>query len=204
MIAMVRGTLLERGPESAVVEAGGVGYEVFLSAPALQALPTLGQEVRLYTHFHVREDAQVLYGFLTPADRQVFLLLLTVKGVGPKVALGILSNLSGPALAAALLKRDLAALTKLPGVGKKLAERLGVELSDKVKSLGLELDAATLAQGTLISGGLSGRWAQALAALTALGYGQAQARGAVDAAHKQLGSEAVSLEDIVKAALKQV
>jgi Holliday junction DNA helicase RuvA len=202
MIALIHGTLLERGPESAVVDAGGVGYEVFLSAPALQALPAPGAEVRLYTHFHVREDAQVLYGFLTPADRQVFLLLLTVKGVGPKVALGILSNLSGPALAAALLKRDLAALTKLPGVGKKLAERLGVELSDKVKTLGLELDAAALAQAP--SGGLSGPWAQALSALTALGYSQAQARAAVEAAHKQWGGAAEALEDIVKAALKQV
>ena len=204
MIAMVRGTLLEKNAESAVVEAGGVGYEVFLSAPALQSLPAVGDEVRLYTHFHVREDAQILYGFLTPADRQVFLLLLTVKGVGPKVALGILSNLSGPALAAALLKRDLAALTKLPGVGKKLAERLGVELSDKVKTLGLELDPAALAQAPASAGGLSGLWAQALAALTALGYSQAQAKAAVDAAHNGLGNDKVTLEDIVKAALKHV
>ena len=202
MIAMVRGLLLEKGPESALVEAGGLGYEVFMPTPALRALPGIGEELRLYTHFHVREDAQILYGFLSPADRQVFLLLLTVKGVGPKVALGILSQLSGPALAAALLKRDLAALVKLPGVGKKLAERLGVELSDKVKGLGLDLDATALAQAP--SGALGGPWMQAQTALTALGYGPAQARTAVEAAHKQLGSGSPSLEDIVKAALKQV
>lgn len=200
---MVRGALLEKGLESVVVEAAGVGYEVFLAAPALAALPGLGEEVRLYTHFHVREDAQVLYGFLTPGDRQVFLLLLTVKGVGPKVALGILSHLSGAALASALLKRDTAALTRLPGVGKKLAERLGVELSDKVKGLGLDLDPSALAQGPSRMD-LGGPWEQAVAALIALGFGQSQAKNAVSQAHKGLGNGNVSLEDIVKAALKAV
>lgn len=202
MIAMVRGLLLAKGPDSAVVEAGGVGYEVFMTGPALRDLPGLGEELRLFTHFHVREDAQILFGFPTPADRQVFLLLMTVKGVGPKVALGILSHLSGAALAAALLKRDLATLVKLPGVGKKLAERLGVELSDKVKALGLELDPSALAQAP--QAGLDGPWAQAVTALMALGYGQAQARAAVDRAHQGLGSGRASLEDIVKAALKAV
>lgn len=200
MIAMVRGILIEKGPESVVLEAGGVGYEVSLTAPALQSLPALGQEVRLYTHHHVREDEQRLYGFLSAADRQVFLLLMTVKGVGPKVALAILSNMSGPALAAALLKRDLSALTTLPGVGKKLAERLGVELSDKVKTLGLELDATSLSASPSFSRGLL--WDQALAALAALGFGQAQARTAVEKAYQQLGDAKVSTEDIVKAALK--
>jgi Holliday junction DNA helicase RuvA len=198
VIAMVRGILLEKGPESAVVEAGGLGYEVFLPGPALAALPQAGQEVSLYTHFHVREDAQVLYGFLTPADRRVFLLLLTVKGVGPKVALGILSRLSGAVLAAALLKRDLAVLTQVPGVGKKLAERLGVELSDKVSGL-------DLAVGPADGGGRAeGPWDQAVAALLALGYPQSQARQAVDAAFRGLGKQPAKLEDIVKAALKAV
>jgi Holliday junction DNA helicase RuvA len=202
MIAMVRGILLEKGVDSVVVEAGGLGYELFLPAPALQALPELGSEVRFFTHFHVREDAQVLFGFLTPADRQVFLLLMTVKGVGPKVALAILSHLSGPALAAALMKRDLPALTRLPGVGKKLAERLGVELSDKVKTLGLNMDQVGLAGA--VYGGLEGPWLQAQAALSALGYSQNQAKNAVESAHKQLGETTVSVEDIVKAALKAV
>jgi Holliday junction DNA helicase RuvA len=202
MIAMVRGNLLEKGVDSVVVEAGGLGYEVFLPGPALQALPSPGAEVRFFTHFHVREDAQVLFGFLTPADRQVFLLLMTVKGVGPKVALAILSHLSGPALAAALMKRDLPALTRLPGVGKKLAERLGVELSDKVKTLGLDMDQTGVAGQAF--DGLAGPWLQAQAALSALGYSQFQAKNAVDSAHKQLGDGKVSVEDIVKAALKAV
>jgi Holliday junction DNA helicase RuvA len=199
---MVRGILLEKGAESAVVEAGGLGYEVFLPAPALAALPAPGQEVRLYTHFHVREDAQVLFGFLTPADRRIFLLLLTVKGVGPKVALGILSNLDGPALAAALLKRDLVVLTRLPGVGKKLAERLGVELSDKAKTLDLGPGQGDVGAGA--RGGMDGPWDQAVAALLALGYPQNQDRQAVDAAFRGLGTRTVKLEDIVKAALKAV
>lgn len=199
MIAMVRGTLIEKGPDSVVLEAGGVGYEISLTATALQALPAVGQELRLYTHHHVREDEQKLYGFISPADRQVFLLLMTVKGVGPKVALAILSNMSGPALAAALLKRDLSALTQLPGVGKKLAERLGVELSDKVRNLGLELDASAVAAPVSSRGSA---WDQAQAALTALGFGQSQARQALDKAHQGLGDAKVSTEDIVKAALK--
>ena len=200
MIAMVRGLILEKGPESVVVEASGLGYEVFLTAPALVGLPAQGSEVRLYTHFHVREDAQVLYGFLTPLDRQVFLLLLTVKGVGPKVALGILSHLAGDALAAALLGRDLAALTRVPGVGKKLAERLGVELSDKVKGLGL-------VQGSVLGAGRSlpglSDWEPVVSALQALGYNQIQARAAAELAQRQSAGQA-SLEERVKAALKVV
>jgi Holliday junction DNA helicase RuvA len=203
MIAMVRGILLEKGAESALVEAGGLGYEVFLPAPALLSLPAPGAEVRLYTHFHVREDAQILYGFLSPGDRQVFLLLLTVKGVGPKVALGILSKLSAAALAAALQARDLAALTRLPGVGKKLAERLGVELSDKVRSLGLGA-GATGPAGAGGSQALEGPWNQAQAALVALGYSQSQARQAVDGTYHGWGKRPIRLEDIVKEALKVV
>lgn len=203
MIAMVRGTLLEKGPESALVEAGGLGYEVFLPVPALLSLPPPGTEVRFYTHFHVREDAQILYGFLSPGDRQVFLLLMTVKGVGPKVALGILSKLSAPALAAALQARDLAALTRLPGVGKKLAERLGVELSDKIRSLGLGAGMFT-GPGQSLGQALEGPWNQAQAALLALGYSQNQARLAVDATYQGWGKKPPHLEDIVKEALKAV
>ena len=200
MIAMVRGTLIETGPDSVVVEAGGIGYEVHLTGTARLGLPSIGAELRLYTHHHVREDAQILYGFSSAAERQVFVLLMTVKGVGPKVALAMLSNLSGPALAAALLKRDSAALSRLPGVGKKLAERLGVELSDKVKQLGLDLDAASLAAAP--ASALEGNWAQAASALTALGFGQAQVRLAIEQAHEKLGKRTVSTEEIVKAALK--
>jgi Holliday junction DNA helicase RuvA len=199
MIARVRGMVLEKGAESVVVEAGGVGYEIFVTSRTLAALPPVGAEAGLHTHFHVREDAQILFGFLQPEERQVFLLLMTVKGVGPKVALGILSHLETGALARALESRDLAALTALPGVGKKLAERLAVELSDKIKTLGLAL--APLPAGSAPAGGV---WEQALAALMALGFPQAQARTAVDGARKRLGAGSHGLETIVKEALRAV
>lgn len=206
MIALVRGILVEKGPESAVVDCGGLGYEVFLTAPSLAQLPAPGEEVRFFTHFHVREDAQVLYGFPRSEERAVFLLLMTVKGVGPKVALGILSNLGASDLVGALIRRDTAALTRLPGVGKKLAERLGVELSDKARELGLH-PGEGLPQGRKgpdFASGLPGAWPQAMAALQSLGYAPAQARQACELAYKMLGPGEKSLEDMVKAALKSV
>lgn len=207
MIAHLNGIVVEKSAESCVVEAAGVGYEVFLPAPVAAALPPLGETVRLYTHFHVREDAQILYGFLRPQERQVFLLLMTVKGVGPKLALGILSNLGAESVVGALQRRDLATLTKLPGVGKKLAERLGVELSDKAKELGLEAGSAQplpRRAASLPEMDLPGAWPKAAAALTSLGYSQNQARQAVEQAYKILGRDDLNLEDMVKAALKTV
>lgn len=207
MIAHLHGILIEKLAESCVVEAGGVGYEVFLPAPVSAALPALGEEVRLYTHFHVREDAQLLFGFLRPQERQVFLMLMTVKGVGPKLALGILSNLGAESVVGALIRRDLTTLTQLPGVGKKLAERLGVELSDKAKELGLEAGNASpppRQRASLPDLALPGAWPKAAAALTSLGFTQMQARQAVEAAYKGLGRDDIPLEDMVKAALKTV
>jgi Holliday junction DNA helicase RuvA len=207
MIAHLNGILAEKSGEACVVEAGGVGYEVFLPAPVALALPALGETVRLYTHFHVREDAQVLYGFLRPQERQVFLLLMTVKGVGPKLALGILSNLGAESVVGALLRRDLVTLTKLPGVGKKLAERLGVELSDKAKELGVEAGSGqpmAFRRAPAAELALPGAWPQAAAALQSLGYSANQARQAVEEAYKILGQESLALEDMVKAALKTV
>jgi Holliday junction DNA helicase RuvA len=200
VIARVRGLLIEKNADSALLEAGGLAYEVFLPGPAAASLPELGREVVLHTHFHVREDAQVLYGFLDPSDRRVFLMLMTVTGVGPRLALGILSNMDVPTLVAALVHRDLAVLTRVPGVGKKLAERLGVELSDKAKQWTQE--QGPLPQGSK-PGNTESRFGQAQAALQALGYSQNQARQAADAALGALGPSA-SLESLVKEALKAV
>jgi Holliday junction DNA helicase RuvA len=206
LIAHLNGILAEKFADACIVEAGGVGYEVFVPVPVAAALPAVGEPVRLYTHFHVREDAQVLYGFLRTQERQVFLLLMTVKGVGPKLALGILSNLGAESVVGALQRRDLATLTKLPGVGKKLAERLGVELSDKAKELGLETGSAQpLALRRAVADlDLPGAWPSAMAALSSLGFSPSQARQAVEQAYKALGQDDVSLEDMVKAALKSV
>ncbi len=198
MIARVRGTLLEKGADSVLVEAGGLAYEVFVPAPALEALGPLGSEVRLYTHFQVREDAQALYGFPSPLERRVFLLLMTVKGVGPRVALAVLSRLGAPGALGALRRRDTAALVLVPGVGRKLAERLGVELSDKA--------AEEVPEGGSAPGAAPDRSADAFVlaveALQGLGFPQPLARRRVEEASRALGPSA-SLEALVREALRQ-
>lgn len=202
MIAHIQGILVSRSSDACVVEAGGVGYEIHLSQPALASLPPLREAVLLHTHHHVREDAQTLYGFRSADEKQVFLLLMTVKGVGPKVALGILSQMGPAALVSALMKRDLAGLTSLPGVGKKLAERLAVELSDKARQLGL---APSAGKGRGTQNAVfedQGPFSQAVAALQALGYPSQQAKNAVEKAYQALGTDSNRVEDIVKSALK--
>src|SRR4051812_36011385 len=138
MIASVRGTLVDKNPGSCLIEAGGVGYELWVPGSTWYKLPECGQAVHLLTYFHVREDAQQLYGFAQAAEKQAFTLLLTVKGVGPRLALAILSALSPAQLKDALKKRRLEVFTAVSGVGKKVAERLAVELSDKADSLTVE------------------------------------------------------------------
>jgi len=196
MIASIRGTLKQKLGESCIVEAGGLGYEVFLIQPALALLPLPGELVEFSTYFHVREDAQTLYGFSYGEEKRLFLLLLTVKGVGPKLGMGVLSQLGPNALLAALKKRDLARLGTVSGVGKKLAERLGVELSDKAaKMTGSKSGDPVLPED-------SDAQNQALRALQALGYSSQQAKQALARAYQQLGSEENKVEDIVKLALK--
>ena len=132
MIAQLRGTLAHAGPGSVVVDVGGVGYLVTVSARHLEALPAVGQEVRLYTTMAVREDAIVLYGFSHPEERELFGLLIGVSGVGAKMAMGLLSALSVPDIVSAVVSGDVRRLATAPGVGKKTAERLGLELREKL------------------------------------------------------------------------
>ena len=124
MIGRITGTLLGIDQQTALVDVGGVGYEIECPISTLCELPTAGQTVTLLTHFIVREDAQLLFGFLTHDDRESFRILIKISGVGPKLAIGVLSGLSGEELAAAVERDDVATLTRLPGVGKKTAERL--------------------------------------------------------------------------------
>jgi Holliday junction DNA helicase RuvA len=194
MIASIRGTLRQKLSESCIVEAGGLGYEVHLTQPALLALPGHGAEVEFSTYFHVREDAQLLYGFSSAEEKQLFLLLLTVKGVGPKLGMAVLSQLGAGALLAALKRRDLARLGSVSGVGKKLAERLGVELSDKAA----KIEGSAPVEEPLDTAVES----QALRALISLGYSSQQAKQALARAYQQLGSKESRVEDIVKLALK--
>src|SRR5882757_4322610 len=132
MIAHLRGKLLAKHPNRAIVETGGVGYDVTISIPTFSALPGAGGEVALHIHTHVREDVIALYGFLRPAEKALFEKLMTVSGIGAKLAITILSGMAADDMAAAIRGNDLARLTRIPGIGKKTAERMVLELRDKL------------------------------------------------------------------------
>ncbi|HJX83692.1 MAG TPA: Holliday junction branch migration protein RuvA [Candidatus Angelobacter sp.] len=143
MIAHLRGKLLSKHPNQAVVEAAGVGYEVNITIPTFSALPAAGAEVALFVHTHVREDALALFGFLKANEKQLFEKLLSVSGIGPKLAITILSGMPTDAMVAAIQGNNVAALTRIPGIGKKTAERMVLELRDKLESFGVAPSAAT-------------------------------------------------------------
>lgn len=136
MIAHLRGRLISKHPNEAIVEAGGVGYQVNISIPTFTGLPGLGAEVSLFIHTHVREDALALFGFLRAEDKQLFEKLLSVSGIGPKLAITILSGMQADAMVGAIRGNNVALLTRIPGIGKKTAERMVLELRDKLDSFG--------------------------------------------------------------------
>lgn len=138
MIAHLRGKLLDKHPNQAVIETGGVGYDVTISVPTFAELTQIGTEVSLHIHTHVREDALALYGFGRPEEKQLFEKLLTVSGIGPKLAITILSGMAADDMIAAIRGNDIARLTKIPGIGKKTAERMVLELRDKLPPQGAE------------------------------------------------------------------
>ena len=204
MIVQLQGTLLEATPLSAVVEVQGVGYEVHIPVTTAERLPPPGQTVRLFTHAVYREDSQALYGFAEKRERDFFRLLTEkVSGIGPKIGLSILSRLSLSMLQSAIASGDVGLLAKCPGIGRKTAERLVVELRDKV---GLPASESPLAE----TGGGSGASSavapvraheEAVLAMMALGYKTDVADRAVRKALQQLGNEA-STEALIKAALR--
>lgn len=175
MIAHLRGKLLAKHPNQAIVEAGGVGYDVTISIPTFSDLPAAGNEVALHIHTHVREDLIALYGFLRTGEKQLFEKLITVSGIGPKLAITILSGMAADEMGAAIRGNDLARLTRIPGIGKKTAERLVLELRDKLPAGGTEAPAVS---------GLSAVEEDVLSALVNLGYQRAAAEKAVGAAGK--------------------
>jgi len=137
MIAHLRGKLLAKHPNQAVVETAGVGYDVTISIPTFSDLPGLGNEVALHIHTHVREDQIALYGFLRPAEKKLFEKLITVSGIGPKLAITILSGMPADEMVGAIRGNDIARLTGIPGIGKKTAERMVLELRDKLPLAGV-------------------------------------------------------------------
>lgn len=198
MLTSIQGTLTSATPLRAVVELNGFGYEVNIPVTTAEKLPSLGATVKLHTIVIYREDAQVLYGFATPAERDFFRLMIeNVTGVGPKVALSIMSRLSLPLLESAIRVGDIGTLAKCPGIGKKTAERLVVELKSKVGAS----DATGLAQAgdtPSATGNILHR--DAVAALIALGYRSADADEAIRRAALVLGPSATT-EALIKRAL---
>jgi Holliday junction DNA helicase RuvA len=171
VIGSIRGRLIAKQPPDVVVEAAGVGYEIQIPMTTLFQLPALGEEVMLLTHFVVRDDAQLLYGFVNDTDRQLFRQLIKVNGVGPKLALAILSGMDAVAFARCVDRNDVSALVALPGVGKKTAERLIVEMRDKLGDWLSQLSPAHdggSVDGVVIQHG--DPMADAESALVALGY----------------------------------
>lgn len=203
MITFVRGTLISSTPLSAIVDVGGLGYEVSIPVTTAEKLPSSGQSVKLFTLAVYREDSQSLFGFATAEERDFFRLLVErVSGVGPKVALSIMSKLSLPMLRGAIAGGDVALLAKCPGIGRKTAERLVIELKDKVVAAGQTalLTGATAGATGAPEGG-DNRIQDAVLALMTLGYKAADADKAVRKALAAADPE-VSSEELIKAALR--
>ncbi len=200
MIASLRGALTERSAGACVVEAGGVGYLVSVSSHTASRLPERGQEVFLLTRQIVREDALMLFGFLDAEELRLFDLLIAVSGIGPRLALAVLSGLRPAALARAIRDEQVASLVAIPGIGRKTAERLVVELRDKVEAF----EAAPASSATREGGVLprSERYEDAVAALTRLGYTAGQAQEAVRRVAEE--EDAATLEDLVRRALARL
>ena len=202
MITSVSGTLISATPLAAVIETGGLGYEVHVPVTTAERLPSPGQQVKLHTLAVYREDSQTLYGFTTEEERDFFRLLVEkVTGVGPKMALSVLSKLSLPTLKGAIAAGDVGLLAKCPGIGKKTAERLVMELRDKLNPAELGHTAAAPAlPGSSGPAPAENKIRDAVLALTALGYKAADADKAVRQAWVALGA-AASTEALIKKAL---
>ena len=193
MIGSLRGRISSKTPPQLTIEVGGVGYELEAPMSTFFHLPAVGEDVRLLTHFVVREDAQLLYGFATEDERRLFRGLLKVSGVGPKIALALLSGISVEAFIMCVQNQDVAALVRVPGIGRKTAERLLIEMRDRLKPAGESEPGAAMA----VSAGASPE-AEAFGALVALGYRPAEATRLLKAA----GPGTHSTEELIRRALQ--
>jgi Holliday junction DNA helicase RuvA len=199
MITFLHGKLTEALPTHVIVDVNGVGYEALIPLSSYDRLPAPGQPVRLLTQLVVREDAHTLYGFMTPEERDLFRLLIhTVSGIGPKIALNILSGISVTAFRGAVANGDVKALSQISGVGKKTAERIIVELRDKIGMAGA-WEASSAKRALSVE---EQRINDAVLALIALGFKQAEAHDAVRQAQAVLGAQ-TSVEELVRACLKK-
>jgi len=195
MIAHLRGKLISRHPTLVILETGGVGYNVTVSVPTFSELPGLGSEVSLHIHTHVREDQLALYGFLRPEEKHLFEKLITVTGIGPKLAITVLSGMPTDEMVNAIRGNDLAKLTKVPGVGRKTAERMVLELRDKLPPAGATDQVQALPS-------LSATQEDVLSALTNLGFQRTAAEKALTQTAKNGGAE--SFDTLFRGALALV
>src|SRR5437762_1568831 len=199
MITFLHGKLVESLPTQVTVDVHGVGYEVLIPLSSFDKLPSVGQDIKILTHLAIREDAHVLYGFMTSQEREMFRLLInTVSGIGPKIALNILSGMNITALRGAVAQGDVKALSQISGVGKKTAERIVVELKDRIGAAGaweaLSEQRALSPEDQKVN--------DAALALVALGFKQIEAHDTVRAALSALGLKA-TVEDLARASLKK-
>lgn len=200
MISYIKGTLERRAESYIIIETGGIGYQVFVSPATLAKLPQTGAEVKVFTYFSVKEDGMSLYGFASVEEQEMFNKLLTVSGVGPKGALGFLSMLKPSEIIMAILSDDVKTLSKAPGVGRKTAQRVILELKDKFKTEEAISMGGEELQGIVeVTIGGDAKF-EAIDAMTALGYSRSEAAKAVNA----VAAEGMSTEDILKAALKKM
>ena len=209
MIGRLRGLLIEKIAPEILLECNGVGYEVTMPMTSLYALPEVGQEAIVYIHFVVREDAQLLYGFANKIERKLFRILLKVNGVGPKLGLAILSGMSADQFVSCVVHNDLATIVKIPGVGKKTAERLLIEMRDRLKDW--QSDTSTLVVGDMQVVAhhdltmVNDEKGDAINALVSLGYTQGQADKAVNAVfNTNTKSAEMKSEDVIRLALKSM
>jgi Holliday junction DNA helicase RuvA len=200
MISYIRGELVAVEEDKVIVDVNGVGFGIFMPSQAMNLLPSTGEEVKLHTYMNVREDAMQLYGFLTRDDLNVFKLVIGVSGIGPKGGLGILSKLSADELRFAVMAHDVKTISSAPGIGKKTAEKLIIELKDK---LSIEDVLTREDDSEVVHHGHTSNHIQteAVQALVALGYGNAEALRAVK---KVSITDETSVEDVLKQALKNI
>ncbi|HAS6348381.1 TPA: Holliday junction branch migration protein RuvA [Vibrio vulnificus] len=203
MIGRLRGILLEKQPPELLIEVNGIGYEVQMPMSCFYELPNIGEEAIIYTHFVVREDAQLLYGFNTVKERALFREVIKANGVGPKLGLAILSGMTASQFVASVEREDISTLVKLPGVGKKTAERLVVEMKDRLKGWSAGdlftpfTDAAPIDSGSTSN---SSAEEEAVSALLALGYKPVQASKVVS----QIAKPDMTSEQLIREALKSM
>ena len=192
MIGRIKGQLVEVVDQRALIDVSGVGYEVDISTGALAALPPVGAEVTLYTHAQVREDAHLLFGFQSKSERDLFRVLIRINGVGPKLALSVISSVDMGELANSVAQNDVSLLVKVPGIGRKTAARLLLDLKDRLADLAIEPATRNYADRTVTN--------EAQRALVSLGYKPTEAARVVDSVH----TDTLSTEEIVRAALQRI